>query len=105
MASEAEKRDAIRSLRGSIVRAIYRATKAETNATLAFLHRVCKPESVVSQAPVSDAMVYLTTSGLVERRESRIDAGDENPLVTFALTAKGISLAERTIEDANVNMD
>jgi len=105
MVTDAEKRDSVRSLRGSMIRAIYRAEKSEVSATELFLLRVCRTGPSMTVETISDAMVYLVTSKLVERHESKIDAGDTNPLITFSLTASGISLAERTATDANVNMD
>lgn len=102
MTNEAEKREAIRLLRGSIVRALQRVLTTGTRATIGYLMRVCRPED---EAALLEAMAYLVASGRVERNESRLDAGDKNPLVTYKLTAQGISLAERTVEDPNVIMD
>jgi len=102
MQTESEKREVVRLLRGRVVRALHRVMATGTRATEGYLSRVCRPESILQ---LMDAVVYLHAAGYVELNESRIDAGDTNPLKTYWLTAKGISLAERTVEDANVSMD
>ena len=102
MLNEAEQREAVRLLRGSVVRALYRVITTGTRATAAYLARVCRPENSNAQA---EAIAYLTASGYLSENVSRIDAGDRDPLITYHLTAKGMQLAERVIEDPSVIMD
>ena len=100
--SEAEKREALRLLRGSVMRSLQRLLTSETQATATYLFRVCRPES---KTVLLEALAYLVAGDYVAETVSRIDQGDDEPLTSYRLTAKGMQLAERVLSDPSVLMD
>ncbi len=98
----AAQREAVRMLRGGILRALQRVLESGTLATLLYLRRVLRPEN---ERLLREALSYLLAAGYVAATENRLDARDTSPLVTYKLTAPGMQLVEGVLTDASVVLD